>query len=158
MKVINKDIFESNADIILHQVNCKGVMGIGIARQIRDRFPQVYIQYKNMCDSFKGTGRSSDLLGRADFVRLDNENIGWVGNLFAQDGYGHDKCYTDYHALRMCMRKVNQKFAGMNVAIPYRIGCGLGGGDWEVVLNIIEEELVDCNVTLYRYNVQERKF
>jgi len=32
------------------------------------------------------------------------------------------------------------------VRIPYKIGCGLGGGDWSIVSRIIQEELVDKGI------------
>ena len=39
-----------------------------------------------------------------------------------------------------------------SVALPYKIGCGRGGADWEVVYKIIEEELKDYDVELWRFN------
>ena len=38
----NGDLLESNCNFICHQVNCQGVMGSGIAKQIRNLFPFVY--------------------------------------------------------------------------------------------------------------------
>ena len=37
---------ELNLDVICHQVNCQGVMGSGIAKQIRDTYPIVFENYK----------------------------------------------------------------------------------------------------------------
>ena len=37
------------------------------------------------------------------------------------------------------------------IAIPYLMGCHRGGGDWEIVSKMIEEELAGCDVTYYRY-------
>ena len=33
------DILHTEADVICHQVNCKGVMGAGLAKQIRNQIP-----------------------------------------------------------------------------------------------------------------------
>ena len=44
--IIYDDITKSNADYICHQVNCQGVMGSGVAKAIRDKWPQVYEEYK----------------------------------------------------------------------------------------------------------------
>ena len=39
------------------------------------------------------------------------------------------------------------------IAMPYLIGCGLAGGDWNIVYNIIEKTLgEDYEVYLYKYN------
>lgn len=44
------DILTSTADVICHQVNCKGVMGAGLAKQIKQKYPAVFKLYKKRCD------------------------------------------------------------------------------------------------------------
>lgn len=39
------NIFDSDAKIICHQVNTYGVMGAGIAAEVKERFPEVYTEY-----------------------------------------------------------------------------------------------------------------
>ena len=164
MKHVIGNIFESGADIILHQVNCQGVMGSGIAKQVRELFPEVFHQYKLLCDCDKKVkdccGLShSTLLGSIQVVYAKEREIDGsredpqeIVNLFAQDNYGYDgRCYTDYDALRRCLEKVNKQFAGKRVAIPYLMACHRGGGDWSIVSKMIDETLVDCDVTLYEY-------
>ncbi len=53
----------------------------------------------------------------------------------------------DYEALTLCMRKINRAFSGMKIGLP-QIGCGLAGGDWNVVKEIIRTELTSCDVTV----------
>ena len=161
--IINGDIFESDADAILHQVNCQGKMGSGVARQVKERYPFVYELYKQACDNDKkcrpaGMGKSM-LLGYAQVCPLKSSLAGeekykqCIVNLFAQDKYGYDgKCYTDYGALQKCLESVNAKFRGKKVAIPYMMSCYRGGGDWDIVSTIIFNTLKDCDVTFYRYN------
>lgn len=164
MKYVKGDIFESNADAILHQVNCQGVMRSGVAKQVREKFPTVFKYYKARCDEDKrfrkqsGSAKSS-LLGLAQICYKEDYRVGNVKdtqviiNLFAQDKYGYDgKCYTDYDALRRCLETVNKQFVGKKVSIPYLMACHRGGGDWNVVSKIIEETLVNCDVMIYEYN------
>ena len=75
-------------------------------------------------------------------------------NVFAQDGCGHDKCYTDYEAMRTAFHKLAISFRDSIFRIPYKMGCGLAGGNWDTVLTIINEELVDkgCEVEIWRLN------
>ena len=166
MKHVKGNIFDSDADAILHQVNCQGVMGSGVAKQVRERFPTVFQYYKSLCEYDKqvmadrGLTKST-LLGRIQVVHKEDYTVRVkdkdvspqvIVNLFAQDKYGYDgSCYTDYDALRMCLDQVNKKFSGKKVAIPYLMACHRGGGDWSVVSKMIEETLVDCDVTLYEY-------
>lgn len=163
IRVVDGDIFNCDADAILHQVNCQGVMGSGVAKQVREKFPTVFKYYKARCDEDKrfkeqsGSVKSS-LLGLAqvcykeDYPVDDIKDKQVIINLFAQDRYGYDgNCYTDYEALRKCLKTVNKQFSGKRVAIPYLMACHRGGGDWKTVYQMIVDELADCDVTLYRY-------
>lgn len=149
MKHICGDIFLSNADVILHQVNCQGVMGSGVAKQVKEKYPVVFNYYKSWCDN---PNIKQGLLGQIQTVYTDDSEKQAIVNLFAQDRYGYDgKCYTSYEALKSCLIKVNEQFKGKSVAIPYLMACHRGGGDWSVVSKMIEETLTDCDVTLYEY-------
>lgn len=149
MKHICGDIFLSGATAILHQVNCQGVMGSGVAKQVKEKYPIVFEQYKSWCDDPE---LKPSLLGRIQTVHIDDTGKHAIVNLFAQDKFGYDgNCYTDYEALKQCLTEVNKAFAGCTVAIPYLMACHRGGGDWSVVSKMIEETLTDCDVTLYEY-------
>lgn len=37
------------------------------------------------------------------------------------------------------------------IGFPYKIGCGLAGGDWDVVSAIIEREFEGYEVEIYEY-------
>ena len=126
------DILTSNADIICHQVNCNGVMGAGLAKQIRERYPKVYELYRNRCRDSIGS-----LLGQNQYILVDDNK--WIANLFCQDGYGRDKRYTDYGALTKSFTSLICDMGECVIAIPYGIGCGLAGGDWNIVSGIIKD-------------------
>lgn len=161
LKIIDGDIFESDADMIVHQVNCQGVMGSGIAKQVREKFPEIYKAYKEECTKAKAFGES--LLGTNSYYNID-DNGRCIACLFAQKDYGWDKkCYTNYAALRKCLHELkydawtlsNHYSRPFKIAIPYLMGCCRGGGNWNIVSEMIEEELFDdsgdIEVTLYRY-------
>ena len=151
---------------ILHQVNCKGVMGAGLAKEIKKKYPVVYDYYHRLCCDRHYNPPfmiSSPLLGRIQVVWPDNHLVGEspqypaVVNLFAQDGYGRGKRFTDYYALEKCLKEVNKRFHGERVAIPYGMSCGLAGGDWSVVSRLIEENLRDCKVYVYKLTEKQGK-
>ena len=144
IKHIKCDIFESGADYICHQVNCKGVMGSGIAKQVREKYPKVYTEYKRWCNVFP----KNNLLGNSQFVNTQKEyktNFKGIINLFAQNHYGYDgKQYTDYDALRSSLKQfVSYLVRPAIIAIPHKIGCCRGGGQWDIVYKIIEEIFKD---------------
>ena len=143
IKHIKCDIFESGADVICHQVNCQGVMGGGLAKQVREKYPRIFEFYKNRCDDARN---KKSLLGVVQFASIGDGRH--IANLFAQETFGYDdKCYTDYKALKTCLTTVRDAPAKKDViAIPYMIGCGLARGDWNVVYNIIQEVFEDSEI------------
>ncbi|MNE62247.1 hypothetical protein D3C80_1575170 [compost metagenome] len=81
----------------------------------------------------------------------------YVANLFGQHGYGREKgvIYTDYDALRKSIQalKDNAKYHKLSIALPYGIGCGLGGGDWgNILYPMLEDIFSDYELTLYKLN------
>lgn len=154
IKHIKCDIFESGADVICHQVNCQGVMGSGVAKQVREKYPWVYADYKRLCNAAKDD--PSRLLGYPQAILTD---IGYIVNIFAQENFGYDgKCYTNYNALKtsfiLLKNEMQNKPIFHTIAIPYKIGCARGGGDWDVVYKMIEEIFgdSDCEVLICEYN------
>ena len=138
IKHIKCDIFESGADVICHQVNCQGVMGSCVAKQVRERYPEVYEKYKMDCDFQRGR------LGKIQVVAVNQSQS--IINLFAQDNYGYDgKCYTDYRALEECLKRVRAFCSERHqtIAFPYLMSCARGGGDWNIAYKMIEDIFKD---------------
>jgi O-acetyl-ADP-ribose deacetylase (regulator of RNase III) len=129
--------------VIVHQVNCQGVMGSGIAKEIRERWPVVFQSYHSKCKDPKcyGSNRGANLLGQTQWVAVEQDL--WIVNLFGQQFYGRDgRRYTSYDALDEGFKSIardlsDRGFGPEDVHHPY-IGCGLGGGVWPVVEAIID--------------------
>lgn len=130
--------FTTKNCIILHQVNAQGVMGGGIAKTVKELFPNTYSSYKQYCN--KHTNKK-DLLGMNYITtELWNGNQIDIGNCFGQLNYGRNGCYTDYNALRKCFEYIDDNYPmATKVLIPKYIGCGLAGGEWNIVSQMIEE-------------------
>ena len=43
-------IFESNAQTTVNTVNCVGVMGKGVAAEFKRQYPEMFKQYRAICD------------------------------------------------------------------------------------------------------------
>jgi O-acetyl-ADP-ribose deacetylase (regulator of RNase III) len=146
---VKGDIFKSNADIIIHQVNCQGVMGSGVAKQVKDLYPNVYVHYREYCKDFT----PEEMLGTVFMVPIDNKTR-FVANFFSQNNFGYDgNCYTNYEAFEKCLRHMRKYYSNLSMAIPYLIGCCRGGGSWEIIYKMIEDILGDCEVTIYEYDL-----
>lgn len=143
VKVIDGDLFDTTAGYICHQVNCQGRMGSGVAKIVRERHPEAFQKYLELV-------RNGKPLGSAQFVQSNGKII---INMFAQDRYGYNGArYTDYDAFVRCLVEIRRVVpVGAAIAMPYKIGCGLGGGDWETVYHMIEHELgAEYMVELWR--------
>lgn len=132
--------------VVCHQVNCQGVMGAGLAKQVKTRFPSVFDAYLEKC---MAANSSSDLLGSVQFCSVLND-VGYiVANIFGQNMYGRTGCYTDYGALKNTLETIAKVFPNDTIRIPYKMGCGLAGGDWETVENIIQTTLRNQTVEIW---------
>lgn len=138
IEVCTGNIFDSGADIICHQVNCRRVMGAGLAYQIKVANPNMFREYKSLCSRF-----GSEMLGRAVILPMDSDPKHFIANCFGQCSYGTGRQHTEYLALESALNSVRD-FAcdhQLSVAIPYKMGCGLAGGTWSVVSDIISPRI-----------------
>ncbi len=140
----NGDIFNTTARFIGHGVNCKGIMGAGIAKTVREKFPQTYLEYKAVCDVGFSPG--------SYFAYVENDKV--IVNLASQNMPGPDARYEwVFLSLLRFARDLTQRSGGGVVAIP-EIGCGIGGLHWLVVKSIIEcvEQIVpDVTFEVWHY-------
>lgn len=137
IKYVKGDLLESDAQIILHQVNLQGVMGGGLALQIANKYPNVEMIYKEYKDK---------KLGNVVFATADDK---FIGNCFSQN----EDFTTNYKALEQCLDKVldyMNMFDLISVAIPYKYGCGIASGDWNKVEKIFENKFKDRYLTIYQ--------
>jgi len=132
-------------DVIVHGCNCFCTMGSGIAKQVRERYPQAYAVDKNTA---KG---DISKMGRFSYTTIVGENHSFnIINAYTQFRYGLDKQHTDYDAIRNAFKLIKRKFSGLRIGYPM-IGAGLGGGDWSVINNITNEELAGEDHTFVRF-------
>lgn len=130
------DLLQTDAPMIAHQVNRRGVMGAGIARQIRKYLLTAgqYREYQQLCKKNK-----ENLLG-ACYLTQQTDALRYVAHLFAENIPTGKRLDTEYGALRQSLTSMMFLAAQKGVsqiAIPGYLGCGLAGGDWETVYSRI---------------------
>ena len=131
-------------DIIIHGCNCFCQMGAGIAVAIKQNFPAAFKADKaTVFGDKKKLGTYSSVM-----IQNDHGEPLLVVNAYTQYKYGKGKNLNE-NALRKCFRKLKEEYGNKCLTFAYpMIGCGLAGGNWEVVSKIIEEELEGENHTL----------
>ena len=160
IKIVNGDLLQSNLPLIAHQTNCLGVMGAGIARSIKNKWNLVYTQYANFCKLLK---YSKELLGKCQVCITGDKHINLVANLFGEYSFTesvapYENRHTDYDALKESLVYLIAFCKSGNITeigIPYKLGCGLAGGDWDGVVYPMLQELFadDSTITLYIYKL-----
>lgn len=124
---------------IIQGCNAQGVMGSGLAKAIRDKWPAVYTVYR---DHYERYGLS---LGEVIPVEVEPGLV--VANFITQEFYGKDgKKYASYDAIEEGCKNLLFLLARKKCNIPQKvhvpfIGCGLGGAKWPVVEAIINTHI-----------------
>lgn len=129
MKVIDGDILTIADGIVCQQVNCAGGYGAGLSGKISKLYPQVENAYRNFV---RQTPRD-ELFGKCQPVRIDDSLT--IVNIFAEwdyaNAYEQNIVSTDMDKLVVALHRVCEHYEGRNIYVPYKIGCGLAGGNWD---------------------------
>lgn len=159
IKILHGDLLKCKCPVIGHQVNTIGVMGAGLALQIRRKWPNVFKEYNKYSAKFES--HPDILLGTILITDTDNTSvIGEVCNMFAQNMFINksNPVATNYNALESCLYHLSKYCRDNNfksVGLPYNLGCGLAGGDWNVVYPMIEKAFEDYEGTVEIWNIED---
>ena len=141
----NSNLLDVESGIIAHGCNAQGVMGSGVARQLRAKYPKIYSSY---CQHLSIL--DANPLGTVDFIRVSPKLV--VANMITQLNYGRGGTqYVSYAAMRLTMQSVlsSAKNMGLDVHIPYMVGAGLGGGDLTEIKSIYENCSQEAGKNIY---------
>jgi len=141
IKVVRGDILEHKEDLLMHQVNCVATKFHGLSKQVFTKYPKANL-YETRRKAQIGNGRFH---GRDEAGTIEVYEDYGVINLIAQYYPGVSKYESDskekrYRWFISCIYNVCTYFDDrkISIAFPYRIGCGLAGGDWKKYLECLE--------------------
>lgn len=158
LKYVKGDLLESDCTVIMHQANCFSIMGAGVAKAIADKYPNAKKVDKE--------SHYSPEYKYGKFTYSVEDNGVTIANLYGQFNLGRFKSYEEKvereRMLRMAVNlflfsakannsgTVNLK----KVGVPYKIGCGISGGDWDVVARILNEASQTHDIDIYIYKLE----
>lgn len=150
---IKGSILDAPQKYIAHGVNAQNVMGSGVAKVLFDKYPSVkedyhfyHKEYEEHIDS------NEELLGI--YSVSDQSDGKSILNCYTQEFYGYDeRKYVSYDAIFNCFKSMVD-LGVKEIAIP-KIGCGLAGGNWEIVSRIIDDATGD-NLDVYVYYLEDK--
>ncbi len=146
---IDYTLAQPKTRVLLHCCNNHGVMGSGIALEVKNRVPDAYQSYKTWCNV---TGKESIGDMRIGRDSMDGEIV--VANLIAQDGYGTTgERFVNYGRLAEALYKakniINNK---REYVIPFKMASDRAGGDWNFVIELCKDILGDKYITVVEYS------
>lgn len=112
----------------VHGCNCAGAMGKGIALTFKDKFPEMFLEYRNIC---------KDGLFKLGDVFMYKYNGGHIFNLGTQRTWREKADIFAVSKSLNTMFKLCKNKGIKNIAMP-KIASGLGGLDWHLVKSTIE--------------------
>ena len=137
------DLLHAKEKIIAHQVNCFGAAG-GLAAAVFDKYPVAEQDYQQLVQRMK----PKRLLGKAILTGQQPDGH-IVANIFGQYHPG-----ADYRpdALRDALKQLAAiaRSQDWSVAIPYKLSCGICGGDWNEVHEILRQTMRGVDCVIYR--------
>ena len=148
IKIIDGNLldFPNDIDFIGHSCNTKNIMGAGIAKQIKDRYPMAY---ESDCYAM---AEDEVGLGSFSFAWTDANQTKGIYNMYTQDKIGQGR-EVDYEGFYVSLENVanhiewqsNHEEETKTLGLPFGISCGLAGGSWGIIFSILNYILVDRN-------------
>lgn len=150
------NIFDSNCQTLVNTVNCKGVMGKGLALQFKQKFSRMYRAYVEECKYGSSLKQGGDLWlytyeDLTQFTLWDTDgklNTGRQSKVLCFATKEHWKNKSQYNWIIRGLQtfRVKYKEWGItSIAFP-KLGCTNGGLDWNQVQYYMETFLRDLDI------------
>ena len=136
------DLFSSKASTLVNTVNCVGVMGKGIAKEFKQKYPAMFKDYKSRCSAgLVKLGEPylyTDLLGTS-ILNFPTKNHWRSSSRIRDISDGLDWFVAHYNKLGIS-----------SIAFP-PLGCGNGGLSWHEVGPLMYQKLKDLPIEIWIY-------
>jgi O-acetyl-ADP-ribose deacetylase (regulator of RNase III) len=147
---------------IAHSCNCQNVMGGGIAKQIKDRYPQAFeADTERWGNEYNDGGNWRCQIGDYSKAEIESKflpnNKGRIYNLYTQSGYSTKKRQVNYEYFWKALKNMQEDLLFIQhetgeqqvLGLPYGISCGLAGGNWEIIKAMIDDIFLDSLIKTY---------
>lgn len=166
LKLVEGDMFFSKLQTLTISVNCRGVMGKGLASRAKYQFPRVYVHYEDLCKA-KRLRMGGPVLYKQEQSRdyeLADEPASMANGLtetwfllFPTKDNWRDK--ADIQGIRQGLEWIvaNYKKEGIKSLAMPALGCGLGWLDWSTVGPILCTALSRLDIETWVYLPVEKR-
>jgi O-acetyl-ADP-ribose deacetylase (regulator of RNase III) len=126
------NLLDVTEGVIVHGCNMQSVMGSGVAKAIKDKYPACFSKYKLILET-EECNLGDDIMYKV------NDDL-YICNALTQWSFGRGVRQVNYAAIVKVFSRLFNDYRDEVVHFP-KIGAGLGGGDW----GIIEQLINDCD-------------
>lgn len=153
------DLFKSGCDFLINTVNCVGIMGKGVALQFKNKYPELFKQYKNDCANkayFPGQVIQYDFKsGHLVDAKIDKPDVRIVCFATKKDWRNPSQVEWIETGLKILRSDLDDfllhnPLDEWSIAVP-PLGCGNGGLNWQDVKPLIEKYLGDLDMKVMVY-------
>jgi len=163
--LINGDLLESDAKYICHQCNCITTSSSGIAAAIFNKFPysNIYTHRESyFIDQLPLEGEQPGDIVIKGNGKDERYIINMMGQLYP-GGIKYQNSTKDGELARQrffkdCLLKIMKIEDLESIAFPFKIGCGLADGNWDIYEKLIDtfaKVMNNKNVKTYIYKYDE---
>ena len=150
LQQIKGNLLDSKETYIAQQCNCCTSEGKGLSLHLFKKFPYAN-SYKKRVRSDKSTHHKPGTI----------EVYKNIINMYAQYYPSLGKYVSDSNQMRIqwfkeCLNQIKQidNIQNKTIAMPYKIGCGLAGGDWQIYEKMLEEFANSEKIHIVLYNFE----
>lgn len=161
MKYVTGDLFSHptlrsnlgpSRTYICHIVNSIGAWGSGFVIPLGKKYPESREEYLKYYKDYN--------LGGCQVIDVNKDLNILVVNMFAQDGISNYAKTVNvkpfqYGHFAECLVVLRKHLHSRDEILMPLVGAGLGGGNWDIIEEIIENIIGDYNVTIYQLPGQE---
>lgn len=140
------------AKVIAHVCNDRGGWGKGFVRALSRRWPEPEAAYRRW---YLDRAANDFALGAVQLAQVGADL--WVANMIGQHGTMTSRSSGPpirYEAVDECLRGLAERAVelGATVHMP-RIGCGLAGGQWELIEPLVASRLTQSGIPVTVYDL-----
>lgn len=153
IRMCEGSIFDADVEALVNPVNTVGVMGAGLAKEFKKRYPWMFHEYAAVCARHE--------LPAGGVLVCKPQPYAWDQRLvicLASKAHFAERSRINYvdSGLRALIMEL-ARLGIRSVAVP-ALGCGLGGLDWADVLPLIEKRFGGgCGIDAHVYPPKETK-
>ena len=124
-------------DIVVQGCNCFNTMGGGIAREIRERYPEVAkVDSRTKKGDYTKLGNWTEHMAIAH--HRDPQSYYTIINAYTQYNMSTGEDVFEYVAFQLILQKLAHAYPDKKFGFPY-IGMGLAMGDKDLIIQMLED-------------------